>query len=140
MSRIKKQARQYAYRMGRKYRQDPFAFIILWALFFSAIFLIFAFRGLIAANFIKKIDIDNSFIVSDENTLDVVEENNDEPDANNDAEIQKPQVSGDTYTVQSGDTLYAVSLELDKDWQEIASLNDIEPPYSLSVGQVLQLP
>jgi len=140
MNKIKKYSRQYDYRMGRKYRQDPFAFIILWALFFSAIFLIFAFRGLIAANFIKKIDVDNSFTVSDENILDAVEENNNELDTDNDAEIPKPQASGDTYTVKSGDTLYVISFELDKDWQEIANLNDIEPPYSLSVGQILQLP
>jgi len=140
MSRIRRQARRYAYKMGRKYRQDPFAFIVLWALFFSAIFLIFAFRGLIATSFMKKIDVNNSITVSDKNITDTVEENNDKPTVNNNTKAQKSQVGDDTYTVQSGDTLYAISLELDKDWQEIASLNDIEPPYSLSVGQVLQLP
>lgn len=46
--------------MRHKYKQDPFAFIILWVLFFSAIFLVFAFRGLIAISFMKKVDIDTS--------------------------------------------------------------------------------
>ena len=46
--------------MQYKYRQDPFAFIVLWALFFSAIFLIFAFRGLISSAFVTRIDIDES--------------------------------------------------------------------------------
>ncbi len=60
MSRLKRQARRYSYKVQYKYRQDPFAFMVLWALFFSAIFLIFAFRGLIASAFIKRIDINES--------------------------------------------------------------------------------
>ncbi|MBU1082883.1 hypothetical protein KKE14_00340 [Patescibacteria group bacterium] len=57
MGKVSKYGRRYAYKVRHKYRQDPFAFLILWALFLSAIFLIFAFRGLIAVNFMKKIDL-----------------------------------------------------------------------------------
>ena len=60
MNNIRRSGRRYAYRMRHKYKQDPFAFIILWVLFFSAIFLVFAFRGLIAISFMKKVDIDTS--------------------------------------------------------------------------------
>lgn len=57
MSDFKTYGRRTANKMRYKYRQDPFAFLVLWALFLSAIFLIFAFRGLIAVNFMKKIDL-----------------------------------------------------------------------------------
>ena len=67
MSRLKRQARRYKYKVQHKYRQDPFAFMVLWALFFSAIFLIFAFRGLIASAFMKRIDIDETVISTDIN-------------------------------------------------------------------------
>lgn len=45
-----------------------------------------------------------------------------------------------TYTVESGDTLYAIGIKLGVDWNEVATLNDIEPPYSLSTGQELIIP
>lgn len=57
MKNLKTYSRRTAYKVRYKYRQDPFAFLVLWALFISAIFLIFAFRGLIAVNFVKKIDL-----------------------------------------------------------------------------------
>lgn len=44
------------------------------------------------------------------------------------------------YTVESGDTLYAIGIKLGVDWNEIAKLNDLEPPYSLSTGQELKIP
>jgi len=62
MSRLEKLGRKYKYRVRQKYQEDPFAFIILWSLFFSAVFLIFAFRGLIATTFMHKIDISNESI------------------------------------------------------------------------------
>lgn len=46
----------------------------------------------------------------------------------------------DTYTVVAGDTLYAVMRKTQKHWSAIARLNDIQPPYALSVGTVLKLP
>lgn len=60
MNNIRRSGRRYAYKMRYKYKQDPFAFIVLWVLFFSTIFLVFAFRGLIAVSFMKKMDIDTS--------------------------------------------------------------------------------
>lgn len=134
MSRINKTARRYAYRVRHKYRQDPFAFIVLWALFFSAIFLIFAFRGLIATSFMTEIGVDGATAHPDlapaEESMSTTTEDASPP----------PTGSGETYTVAGDDTLYGIGLELGKDWQKIAELNNIEPPYSLSVGQVLQLP
>jgi len=132
MSRLKRQARRYTYKMQYKYRQDPFAFMVLWALFFSAVFLIFAFRGLIATAFITKIDIDESMILTDSSI--------EESDSNFiETEADKPD-NKDIYTVQGGDTLFSIGIRLDKDYKEIAKLNNIEPPYSLSVGQELKLP
>jgi len=64
--------------MRYKYKQDPFAFIVLWVLFLSAIFLVFAFRGLIAINFMKKVDIDTSktTIIEEVDKGDSLESNN----------------------------------------------------------------
>ena len=45
--------------MRQKYHEDPLAFLVLWSLFFGAGFLVFAFRGLIAAVFMPKIDVSN---------------------------------------------------------------------------------
>ncbi|MFH0912225.1 MAG: hypothetical protein V1807_00995 [Patescibacteria group bacterium] len=77
MSRLEKLSRKYKYRVKQKYQDDPFAFIILWSLFFSAIFLIFAFRGLIAAMFMPKIDISNEPLQNEgiESTIDNTTDN-----------------------------------------------------------------
>jgi len=45
-----------------------------------------------------------------------------------------------TYTVKAGDTLYAIGMELGVNWEEIAEVNNIEAPYSLSTGQELTIP
>lgn len=47
---------------------------------------------------------------------------------------------GTTYTVKAGDTLADIGLSLGIDYTEIAKLNNIEPPYTLEVGQVLKIP
>ena len=132
MSRLKRQARRYTYKMQYKYRQDPFAFMVLWALFFSAVFLIFAFRGLIATAFITKIDIDESMILTDSS----IEES--------DSSFAETEIgesdNKDIYIVKGNDTLFSIGIRLDRDYKEIAKLNNIEPPYNLSVGQELKLP
>ena len=46
----------------------------------------------------------------------------------------------DTYTVKKGDTLYAIGLEFGYDYQEIATANNIAPPYQIKIGQKLTLP
>jgi len=43
------------------------------------------------------------------------------------------------YTVQSGDTLYAVAFRYDKDYRQLARYNRLTPPYHLRVGQILHL-
>jgi len=132
MSIVKRQARRYAYKMRYKYKQDPFAFLVLWVLFFSAVFLVFAFRGVIAATFVKKIDIDRSI-----SQVESTEKFKETVPVDDNSEVT---FSGDTYTVEGGDTLYGIGLKLDLDYKEIAELNSIDPPYSLSVGQELKLP
>jgi LysM repeat protein len=54
--------------------------------------------------------------------------------------VEKKTTEDTTYTVESGDTLYAIGIKLGVDWSEIAEINDIEPPYSLSTGQELKIP
>jgi len=45
-----------------------------------------------------------------------------------------------TYTVVAGDTLSGIGQKLGIPWLEIAKLNNIVSPYSITVGQVLKLP
>lgn len=50
---------------------------------------------------------------------------------------------GETYTVQSGDTLSKIAQKQLNDatrWKEIAELNNLKEPYTLSLGQQLELP
>lgn len=49
------------------------------------------------------------------------------------------QVSGDTYTVVKGDTLYSIAFRYGKDYRNLASLNGIDEPYNIEVGQKLSL-
>ena len=65
MRKFEKLSRKYKYQVRQKYQQDPFAFLVLWSLFFSAVFLIFAFRGLIAATFMHKIGVSNEILLND---------------------------------------------------------------------------
>ncbi len=44
----------------------------------------------------------------------------------------------DTYTVKKGDTLISIGLEFGYDYKEIAQKNNIQPPYLIRVGQMLQ--
>ena len=41
------------------------------------------------------------------------------------------------YTVEKGDTLFGIAQKTGRDPKEIAAWNNIEPPYSLRIGQVL---
>jgi len=45
----------------------------------------------------------------------------------------------DTYTVKKGDTLYSIGLEFGYDYKELAQRNNINPPYTIYVGQALKL-
>lgn len=44
-----------------------------------------------------------------------------------------------TYQVRSGDTLYSIAWRQKMSYQELAQLNNIQPPYTLNVGQKLRL-
>jgi len=46
--------------------------------------------------------------------------------------------AGPDYVVEPGDTLYAVAFRLGVDYRTLASLNDIDPPYVIRVGQSLK--
>ena len=54
--------------------------------------------------------------------------------------VPDPTPSGDTYTVQTGDSLSAIGAKLGLNWREIAALNGITSPYIIYTGQVLKLP
>ncbi len=43
------------------------------------------------------------------------------------------------YTVQPGETLYAVAWRYELDYQKLAELNDLTPPYAIHPGQRLRL-
>jgi len=143
MSRLKHYRQHYTHQMKRKYQEDPFAFLVLWAMFFSAIFLIFAFRGLIAVQFMRKVDVDpNAHLKTEEPISNTTtdQSNLNKTETPVDSSATADVTSGETYTVKDGDTLYVVGQQLGKDWKQIAQLNGLEPPYSLKVGQTIKLP
>jgi peptidoglycan/xylan/chitin deacetylase (PgdA/CDA1 family) len=45
-----------------------------------------------------------------------------------------------TYTVQSGDTLFAIALDFGTSVEELVNLNELEDDDSIDIGQVLRLP
>ena len=44
------------------------------------------------------------------------------------------------YTVQSGDTIFVIAQNLHIDWQMLANLNHLKPPFTIKIGQVLKVP
>lgn len=50
------------------------------------------------------------------------------------------QVSGNTYTVKSGDTLYRIAQAAGTTVDKLAELNGLKDPAKITVGQVLKLP
>ncbi len=53
----------------------------------------------------------------------------------------EPQLKSETkYTVKEGDTLYEIGIKFGINWQEIAKVNNLEEPYTLSTGQELTIP
>lgn len=49
------------------------------------------------------------------------------------------EISGSTYKVQKGDTLFAVAFYSGNDYRDIAKYNNIESPFSIYPGQILRL-
>lgn len=52
---------------------------------------------------------------------------------------QFPPAPG-TYVVVSGDTLTGIGKKLVLDWTEIARINNLHAPFTINIGQVIQLP
>lgn len=53
--------------------------------------------------------------------------------------IPKGEYSGNTYTVKHGDTLFYIAWITGNDFRDLAQHNNIPEPYSLNVGQCIQL-
>lgn len=53
--------------------------------------------------------------------------------------IQKGSYNGSTYTVKRGDTLFYIAWITGNDFRDLAQRNNIPEPYSLNVGQTIQL-
>ena len=53
--------------------------------------------------------------------------------------IPKGSYNGPTYTVKRGDTLFYIAWITGNDFRDLAQRNDVAAPYSLHVGQVLQV-
>ncbi len=130
-------ARRYGYKLKKRFREDPFSVIVLYSVLLSFVFLLFAFRGLIATVFVKPIGIVNPAIQNLINSENKQEEETVESTPSNDTINLK---STGTYTVKSGDTLYSIAQALDIEWQKLAEINNLKEPYSLNVGQELKLP
>lgn len=69
----------------------------------------------------------------------------------NDAPAEQPQVLGAVdntsseaafaeYKVKSGDTLFTISKDYGVQWTAVATLNNLQAPFSLKVGQTLKIP
>lgn len=54
--------------------------------------------------------------------------------------ISSDTMPEDEYTVQAGDTIETVADTLKVSWSSLAKANDIEPPYTLMIGQTLIKP
>ena len=53
-------------------------------------------------------------------------------------DYERDLAAGPDYVVEPGDTLYAVAFRLGMDYRALASLNNINPPYVIRVGQSLR--
>jgi len=53
--------------------------------------------------------------------------------------IPKGSYSGETYTVKRGDTLFYIAWITGNDFRDLAQRNNVSAPYSLNVGQQLQV-
>ncbi|MFP3013402.1 MAG: murein hydrolase activator NlpD [Arsenophonus sp. NC-QC1-MAG3] len=54
--------------------------------------------------------------------------------------IKKGSYSGKTYTIKGGDTLFYIAWITGNDYSDLAKRNKIADPYSLRIGQILNIP
>lgn len=57
---IRERYRAYKQHVAERFRQEPFPTLVIYALFLSLIFLLFAFRGLIITFFIPPIGVEKA--------------------------------------------------------------------------------
>lgn len=57
----------------------------------------------------------------------------------NSATVRRPSVSGPSYRVAKGDTVYGIAFRKGLDFRDLARWNNIAPPYTIYVGQSLRL-
>ena len=55
------------------------------------------------------------------------------------SQIQKGSYKGNTYKVNKGDTMFLIAYLTGMDVKDLASMNNMKEPYSLSVGQILKI-
>ena len=55
------------------------------------------------------------------------------------SQIQKGSYKGNTYKVHKGDTMFLIAYLTGMDVKDLASMNNMKEPYSLSVGQTLKI-
>ena len=55
------------------------------------------------------------------------------------SQIQKGSYKGNTYKVNKGDTMFLIAYLAGVDVKDLASMNNMKEPYSLSVGQTLKI-
>ncbi|QJR80414.1 peptidoglycan DD-metalloendopeptidase family protein [Alteromonas pelagimontana] len=58
---------------------------------------------------------------------------------NSQPDVADEGYSGDTYTVKSGDTLFAIAWYTGNDYRDIARYNNLRAPYSIYPGQTLRV-
>lgn len=69
----------------------------------------------------------------------------------NDSSQEQPQVLGAVdnpaqetafteYKVKSGDTLFTISKDYNMQWTALATLNNLQAPFALKIGQTLKIP
>ena len=148
MSQFQHAARRYGYKIKNRFQQDPFSAVVLYAVLLGLLFMLFAFRGMIATVFIKPQGIINPANETVTNTTPTTDTQTSTDTTTPAAPISDNSTTSSattlqstgTYTVKTGDTLSSIAAALDISWQKIADLNHLTAPYALKVGQVLQLP
>jgi len=60
--------------------------------------------------------------------------------SNTKTEIEQPTTEFETYLIKKGDTLYNIAQNHQISWTTLATLNNIQSPFTVSAGQELKIP